>query len=437
MVECGYFEQIQTDIAGCVDPFLCETIASRCNRQIPVVFPIDITTEIASHGNIGGPPCPVDLRTSFDFGGVGSCVVLTWRPGAVGTSVSEVDGYEVQMSRYEFIETDSCCLIDKMITPFVTVTSCRAADENQCLITVKHLPSSVLQFRLRAVSTVGVCGAWSTVSSICTPHKFRDVFQFESPFDKNGLLYWLGTNKGTEREYTNPLISGEVAVTASTSQGSLHILVSHEADGSFCISHNRVHSWMCLDIGENRYLEPTHYCLRSAKGETWKLRNWELHARVAKTDKWIVLSKHKNCTALAASSFSVAHFPISHKADVLLRWEEERSDGVATSTSTNTNTTTGATAGRAATTTPPSRGVKYASPSSMSSEMMAGSGSSEMPGGGRWGSGPGDAVHVAFRYFRILQKGVNSSGDNFLVCNGIELYGLLHDEPVLLSPPEL
>ena len=35
--------------------------------------------------------------------------------------------------------------------------------------------------------------------------------------------------------------------------------------------------------------------------------------------------------------------------------------------------------------------------------------------------------HQAFRYFRILQTGRNSSNHNFLVLSGIELYGDLYE----------
>ncbi len=44
---------------------------------------------------------------------------------------------------------------------------------------------------------------------------------------------------------------------------------------------------------------------------------------------------------------------------------------------------------------------------------------------------PLDAAAVggrAFRHFRILQTGPNSSGNNHLMCGGIELYGVLTDD---------
>ena len=386
LVECGYVEQIRIDLASSVDPFAFELITGRCgDSRIPVFFPVCIASEIASHGSISGPPCPVDLHTDFDFDGFGSCVVLTWRPGASslsGSAESEIGFFEVQMGVADFIESGPWCLLDAERVPFQTVATC-SAEHRECIVPAKTYPASVLQFRIRAVSALGgVAGSWSTVSSIRTPAVFKEVFQFTAPFDCNGLLFWLGTGKtGVAAQYENPHQRGEVNVTASTSQGSLHIFVSQTADGSFCITHNRVHSWICVDIGK-RYLEPTYYCLRTAKGDTWKLRNWELQGRPSKSDKWTVLSKHRNCTDLAPSSFSVAHWPINIK-----------SYGVSTCRSTSD-----------------SPGSKV---------------SGDVEGGG--------SVHKAFRYFRILQKGVNSSGDNFLVCNGIELYGMLHDAPVVVT----
>jgi hypothetical protein len=397
MVECGYFEQIQIDLAACVDPFLFNDIASRCDNRIDIVFAIDIASEIEAHGCVGGPPCPVDLHTVFDFGGQGSSVLLTWRPGSGGSSGTdtEVGSYEVQMAAYDFIESGPWRLLDGPRLPFQRVAVC-SVEDRACLVPVKQFTACVLQFRLRAISSGGMAGAWSTVSSICTPRVFNHVFQFQSPFDRNGLLYWLGTGKGSKSVYENPHSTGEVTVTASTTQGSLHIFVSHDADSSFCITHNRVQSWICVDIGEGRYLEPAHYCLRSAKGETWKLRTWELHGRNSKLDKWTVLSKHRNCGDLAASSFSVGHWPIRFKpeAAAIKRMSSESSKEVM-SPASSPGTVTFALSGMSA-------------------------------------SGAGEDAHTAFRYFRILQKGVNSSGDNFLVCNGIELYGMLHNEPVVL-----
>ena len=36
-------------------------------------------------------------------------------------------------------------------------------------------------------------------------------------------------------------------------------------------------------------------------------------------------------------------------------------------------------------------------------------------------------VATAYRHFRIYQTGMNSSGDDYLMCAGIELYGVLLD----------
>ena len=41
---------------------------------------------------------------------------------------------------------------------------------------------------------------------------------------------------------------------------------------------------------------------------------------------------------------------------------------------------------------------------------------------------PVDAGAQAFRHFRILQTGANSSGSQHLMCAGIELYGVLTEE---------
>ena len=42
---------------------------------------------------------------------------------------------------------------------------------------------------------------------------------------------------------------------------------------------------------------------------------------------------------------------------------------------------------------------------------------------------PVNAGAQAFRHFRILQTGANSSGNHFLKCTGIELYGRANFQP--------
>jgi hypothetical protein len=161
-------------------------------------------------------------------------------------------------------------------------------------------------------------------------------------------FFWL--------QYLNPYSAGEIKLSASKlASGSLHSFVSEGHDGDVVVtpSHpsfmalpflrhhdNRAHgnAWIEIDISvgsdeDREYLFiPDHYGLRSASGEGGKPRSWVLEGckqkpyceqgsptgggsvsdRVSGSSGWVMLSEHNHDTSLELTHCSTAAWAITH-----------------------------------------------------------------------------------------------------------------------------
>ena len=115
-------------------------------------------------------------------------------------------------------------------------------------------------------------------------------------FDKNGVLYYLGTKGGT-CAYQNPHTAGEVVAKMSSSgNGTPDRFVQHSATGgstSRCNTGDKSNSWMSVDLGAGRSLVPNHYCLRHDSHDGHVLRHWKLEGS-NDGSTWTILRNHKN-----------------------------------------------------------------------------------------------------------------------------------------------
>jgi hypothetical protein len=173
---------------------------------------------------------------------------------------------------------------------------------------------------------------------------------FQSNFDENGVLYYIGTSGGQEN-YQNPHESGKVVVSASSmGQGHVKNFVQHKhGSGIYNHTQNSANSWFMVDLGVNRALRLKHYCLRSDnRRSNHKCRNWRIEGS-NDADNFTCLRQHTNDSTLGGEAMSEAN------------WNVDDEDNY-------------------------------------------------------------------YRYFRILQNGVNSSGANYLMCAGIEFYGELDED---------
>eukprot|EP00908_Phaeocystis_cordata_P021292 Transcript_3641.p1 GENE.Transcript_3641~~Transcript_3641.p1 ORF type:complete len:480 (-),score=132.37 Transcript_3641:103-1491(-) len=135
-------------------------------------------------------------------------------------------------------------------------------------------------------------------------------FGFQSAFDTNGVLHYIGT-RGGRAVYRNPHEAGEVVASASSLiVGNITNFVQHSHEQPvYTFTDNATNSWMSVDLGEGRSLVPDHYCLRSDRNPSSKPRNWELQGSLDGTT-WQTLRRHENDASLADYSMSTAAWPV-------------------------------------------------------------------------------------------------------------------------------
>ena len=139
---------------------------------------------------------------------------------------------------------------------------------------------------------------------------FQPTFAHTEDWDKNGIVYWLGTNGKTESEWSNPSANNLVYVTTSnedaeedsdTSErslpfGSLNDVLSRASEATNCHTRDLKGSWIQLDLGIN--IIPNAYTLRHARGYTRSaLRNWTFSVSNDAV-RWTTLKDHVDDAAL-------------------------------------------------------------------------------------------------------------------------------------------
>jgi len=113
-------------------------------------------------------------------------------------------------------------------------------------------------------------------------------FTFTSNGDNGGFIYWLGTS-GQREKFANPMDRGRVRVTSSgLAQGAEDLLVARKRQP--CYTKNEPDAWICLDLGRNRRLSPTHYTLCSGAPDAgFDLLSWAFEGYDAERDEWVDL----------------------------------------------------------------------------------------------------------------------------------------------------
>jgi E3 ubiquitin-protein ligase HECTD1 len=136
-------------------------------------------------------------------------------------------------------------------------------------------------------------------------------FIYESDFDKNGLVYWIGTNGLNAEEWTNPSTCNIFDLNTidgkNLSTGKLDDILNHETVAN-CHTSDDSFAWIVIDLGV--FIIPTHYTLRHSKGFNQSApRNWSLMMSKNGED-WDLLYDHKNDRKLNEPG-SVASWVIS------------------------------------------------------------------------------------------------------------------------------
>jgi len=160
-------------------------------------------------------------------------------------------------------------------------------------------------FRLFVVTESGE-SLESPITTVKT-NKFRE-FHFQSTFDQNGLLYWIGTNEGTSNQFTNPATTGKITVTRS-SEGYGK---AEDAAGRQCVhccTNNIPNSWYSFDLGENNSIIPNYYSLRHDNYPSYVLRSWNLEGSNDNMN-WQILKEHRGDDSLQEIAGSSASWPL-------------------------------------------------------------------------------------------------------------------------------
>jgi HECT-domain (ubiquitin-transferase)/Regulator of chromosome condensation (RCC1) repeat/SPRY domain/Kelch motif len=125
------------------------------------------------------------------------------------------------------------------------------------------------------------------------------VLTYESDMDKNGLCYYLGTQRGTA-PWENPMDLGLIEVTASTYKSDaapIQSVVGRTAVRA--VTEPQENSWFCIKFKDTE-IAPTHYTLRHyATYDVEALRNWRFEASNDDGKTWTVLRHHVSDSALS------------------------------------------------------------------------------------------------------------------------------------------
>jgi len=119
-------------------------------------------------------------------------------------------------------------------------------------------------------------------------------FEFSNVNDNNGILYWLGTEKGNS-QYQNPLTRGLVKISGSNNPVNMVAPASQRGDGGMCNSalNRPIEIDLCgLDV------LPTSYSLSAGSQSCHNPANWKLEGFAKQSQKWILLSNHTNDRSL-------------------------------------------------------------------------------------------------------------------------------------------
>jgi hypothetical protein len=125
-------------------------------------------------------------------------------------------------------------------------------------------------------------------------------FKYTTDFDKNGVVYWLGSNRYTQ-EWKNPGMTGIVRATSSPlamqPSPSAPAWAALGRDVTRCVTQPSKESWFCFDF-VNIWIKPTAYTLRHY--DSWDqeaLRDWKLQGS-NDGKKWSKILSHKKDESL-------------------------------------------------------------------------------------------------------------------------------------------
>eukprot|EP01084_Bolivina_argentea_P196506 336842_1 len=116
------------------------------------------------------------------------------------------------------------------------------------------------------------------------------LFVYKKDLDENGIVYFLGTNFGTET-WQNPSERGLIKLNSSGwDKGSINLMVGRTPDNSWATPTEGV--WVIIDFGTSLYIKPNKYSLRDIFDCNHML-SWSLEGANEFLD-WTPIKQHTN-----------------------------------------------------------------------------------------------------------------------------------------------
>eukprot|EP01084_Bolivina_argentea_P127364 225258_1 len=118
-----------------------------------------------------------------------------------------------------------------------------------------------------------------------------------------GLLHWLGTGRDSHA-FENPHDRGDVSVTCrGIITGDIRMLVDSGGGDNSSLSELIFDHWVCIDLGVNRMLSPTHLALRNGSSRAGcDLTNWVLEGYSSPLRMWVMLQCKSGSGPLSVTS---------------------------------------------------------------------------------------------------------------------------------------
>jgi len=141
-------------------------------------------------------------------------------------------------------------------------------------------------------------------------------FKYRENFDKNGILYFLGT-KGNTVPYENPAAATPVPQVTVTTSGLMHDSTHQNAvvgrNLERCVTKQDDNAWFCVDFGD-KWIQPCHYSIRHyLSWDSECLRNWVIEAsNDGRT--WDIVRRHNKDESLKLKG-EMATWPLPNKGD--------------------------------------------------------------------------------------------------------------------------
>eukprot|EP01084_Bolivina_argentea_P187538 323013_1 len=117
-------------------------------------------------------------------------------------------------------------------------------------------------------------------------------FKYDSDFDENGIIYWIGTQRGKTTKWENPTDKSVVVTTSTLTSGQLSGVIGRVYSATY--SDSQPNSWAIIDFGQMEII-PDMYTLRHgySVGDAYMM-NWRFEGMKKNGNKWEVIRRHRN-----------------------------------------------------------------------------------------------------------------------------------------------